>query len=200
MSQTDKTITLVTKATNSLTKVALEISKQSTALLELGGFSSQLSEEIEFKQSELTQLEQKIADETRRKNAELELRVLENADSVMVELLNDRGCVAIKSDDLRDLRQSLAQAEQSNEDAIESAVAAAKRSGEQALQAAVSNAKSTYAVDSANATAEIQMLRTQLSDARDNVAELKEMLNEERKARVEIAQAGTNINLSAPGK
>jgi len=200
MSEVKKTITAVTKATGALSKVSLELQKQ---LASLGGFSETvhiLAEDIEFKQQELSAIEQEISDAQRKANAELKLRILEDEDRVVISILNDRGCASIKTDDLNQLRHDLALAEQGNEEAIETAVAAAKSSAAKELAYTLSAAKSKHEVDVANDTATITMLTTQLTDARANNAELKQMLNEERTARVDIAKAGTNISVSAPSK
>lgn len=195
-----KVITLVTKAASSISKATTDLGKQMEALQSLVNTSVEITEEIEFKQSQLTQLEQQIADEARRKSAELELRVLEDEDLVLQQLLEARNAVEVPTKELNQLKSDLNLALQSNEDEINKAVAIAKNQGESALKSAVEKAKNEAALANAENVARISMLTTQLKDARDNVAELKEMLNEERKARVEIAQAGTNINVSAPSK
>lgn len=195
-----KVITLVTKAASSISKATTDLGKQMEALQSLVNTSVEITEEIEFKQSQLTQLEQQIADEARRKSAELELRVLEDEDAVLTQLLDARKSVDVPVKDLNELKTNLATALQINEAELNEAVAVAKRQGESALKAAVEKVKIEAELSQAENNAKISMLTTQLKDARDNVAELKDMLNAEREARVEIAQAGTNINLSTTGK
>lgn len=200
MTQVVKTITAVTKATGAFTKVTVELQKQIAGLTEMSASVESLAGDIEFKQQQLDAIEQAISDAQRKANAELKLRILEDEDEVVAGILADRGHGTINLEELRDLRRALASAEQGNEDAIENAVAAAKRTGEANLASAVSSVKSANEVASANDKARITMLETQLTDVRETNAELKSMLNDERQARVDIAKAGTNINVSAPSK
>lgn len=200
MSEVKKTITAVTKATGALSKISIELQKQMSAL---GGFSETvhiLAEDIEFKQQELTTIEQEISDAQRKANAELKLRILEDEDTVVKSILVNRGLTTIDADELNSLRNELAAAQYDNEDAINSAVAAQASKGKRELEAALTSAQLGHEVATANDTATITMLRTQLADAREANTELKQMLNEEREARVSIAKAGTNINVSAPSK
>ena len=200
MSEVNKTITAVTKATGSLNKVAVELQKQFQSLNGLTESVTLLAEDIEYKQQQLDAIEQTISDSQRKAKAELNLRILEDEDEVVSGILADRGTVAIDRDELTSLRNELTKAEYDNEDAVNSAVAVQVKKGQSELAAAVNAAKSAYAVESANDKARISMLETQLTDARENVAELKEMLNDERQARVDIAKAGMNINVAAPSK
>lgn len=200
MSEVNKTITAVTKATGSLNKVAVELQKQFQSLNGLTESVTLLAEDIEYKQQQLDAIEQTISDSQRKAKAELNLRILEDEDEVVSGILADRGTVAIDRDELTSLRNELTKAEYDNEDAVNSAVAVQVKKGQSELAAAVNAAKSAYAVESANDKARISMLETQLTDARENVAELKEMLNDERQARVDIAKAGMNINVAAPTK
>lgn len=200
MSEVKKTITAVTKATGALSKISIELQKQMSAL---GGFSETvhiLAEDIEFKQQELTAIEQEISDAQRKANAELKLRILEDEDSVVLSILQDRNCVAIKTEALTVLRQDLDTARNDASAAIAQAVAVEKAKGESKLVAETEKLKSANSVTTANDTASIKMLKEQLQDARNQSAELKLMLNEERQARVDIAKAGTSINVTAPSK
>lgn len=200
MSEVKKTITAVTKATGALSKISIELQKQMSAL---GGFSETvhiLAEDIEYKQQELSAVEQEISDAKRKANAELKLLILEDEDTIVKNILDNRGLTAIDTDELSTLRIDLTTAQYDNEDAINSAVAAQADKGKRELEAALTSAKLGHEVSTANDTATITMLRTQLADAREANTELKQMLNEEREARVSIAKAGTNINVTAPNK
>lgn len=184
----EKLLTVVSRATNGLTKAATAVAKEVAALQELNALTVELAEEIEFQTSEIKSLEQKKDDAVRRFDAELQLAKLEGEEALLGELLTTRGLSSIPTQELYNLRSDLQTAQENNEDAVNEAVAKAKALGESKLASAVTAAKQEASLEAAEDKALIKQQISTIADLRDSLREAKQALADEREARVEIAK------------
>lgn len=192
MSDSKTVISVTERATKAVATAASGLSKVVADLQSLADGSERISQEIQFKQQELGQIEAQFDEKFAEEKSKLKIKVLENEDGVLNSLLKARGLVAIEPGVVDGLRNELAVAQDSNEDAINAAVAAAERSAAIQLNAVKSNLEAAHKVAiaelNANTKADkdrIAMLTEQLEAARGD-------LKAERETRLEIAKADAN--------
>lgn len=192
MSDSKTVISVTERATKALTAASGNLAKVVADLATLSEGSEAISQEIQFKQQELGQIEVQFGEKFAEEKSKLKIKVLENEDAVLNSLLKTRGLVAIEPAVVDGLRNELAVAQDSNEDAINAAVAAAERSAAIQLNTVKSNLESAHKVAiaelNANTKADkdrITMLTEQLEAARGD-------LKAERETRLEIAKADAN--------
>lgn len=144
---------------------------------------------IEEKQSELAQLTQSTDDATRRSKVELELRVAENEDKVLADLLKKRGLALITVAEVEDMKTTIVKMEENMASDIASAIATAseKMSADHSLE--ISKLNSEHSVATAEANAKIGALQDKVSHLETGLINARDDLNAERQARVAIAEA-----------
>ena len=91
--ETKKTLTVIDRSTKALTTAADGIVKAAADLQGIASLASGLAQDIEFKQNELDNLDEQLVAKQREQAAELRLRVREDEDKVLAELLKARGLV-----------------------------------------------------------------------------------------------------------
>lgn len=184
-----KTLTVVDRSAKSLTAAADAVQK---AIADLGGITTiavNLSQEIEFKQSELNALSDQYVAKEREEAADLRLRVKENEEKVLAELLKSRGVVAVPPAQIKDLENMLAQSQASNEIAIAAAVKEAEARVSASFQARIAAANSDHKVETATLAATNGSLAERNVFLTAQIAQLQNEIQKERDARVQIAQA-----------
>lgn len=189
MSEVKKVITVAERSTKALVKVVADGQKLFSDLASLAASTVTLTEEIEFKQGQLADIENQIAASERESKAQLRLRVIENEDKVLAELMKARGYAVITHADLDALNSDLVAAKTDNEYAVSEAreagyQAAASKFGSENRDL-VSQHKVELAEHKAQATAKNQ----RISDLEAQVAELRGQITAERETRLEIAKA-----------
>ena len=188
-----KALTSVDRSTKSLVNAAdvlvKTVADQTAQVAALTSQQVALATDIEFKQNELESIDQVYSNKVRESNAELALRVKENADTVFETLLKERGLVALSPQRVLELEDAVTAAVDSKDEAIrsavDSAVAAVKTTYETTIAKQTADHKVEIAQLNANASSDkktITLLETQVADARDDLAE-------ERKARVASEEA-----------
>lgn len=188
-----KALTSVDRSTKSLVNAADVLIKTVTdQTAQVAALTSQqvaLATDIEFKQNELESIDQVYSNKVRESNAELALRVKENADTVFETLLKERGLVALSPQRVLELEDAVTAAVDSKDvavrSAVDTAVAAVKATYETTIAKQTADHKVEIAQLNANASSDkktITLLETQVADARDDLAE-------ERKARVASEEA-----------
>lgn len=148
-----------------------------------------LSQDIEFKQSELNALSEQYASKEREEAADLRLRVKENEEKVLAELLKSRGVVAVPPAQIKDLENMLAQSQASNEIAIAAAVKEAEARVSASFQARIASANSDHKVETATLSATNGSLAERNVFLTAQITQLQNEIQKERDARVQIAQA-----------
>lgn len=192
MTDSKTVISVTERATKAVTTAATGLTKVVAELQSLAEGSEKISQEIQFKQQELGQIEVQFNEKLAEEKSKLKIKVLENEDSVLNSILKARGLVAVEPGVVEGLRAELAISQQNNAEAVESAVADVKRSAAIELNAVKANLESAHKVAIAELTANskakddrIAMLTEQLEAARGD-------LKAERETRLEIAKADAN--------
>lgn len=155
---------------------------------------SNLSEQVQDKQSVLNSLtkehEQKVDD----LNYQLKIKVRDNKEATLKELLKEFGLAEIKKEALDDVYHNLNIAQQDNseklQEAVNDAVERAEAKAERTLDAVVADNKIKIAQFTAQATSDaktIDLLQTNLDQSRED-------LKKEREARVTIEEHRSNAS------
>ena len=184
-----KTLTVVDRSTKALVTAADSVAKVIVDLNAVTAIAVNLSQDIEFKQSELNALSEQYASKEREEAADLRLRVKENEEKVLAELLKSRGVVAIPPAQIKDLENALAQSQASNEIAIATAVKEAESRVAASFNARLAAANSDHKVETATLQATNGSLTERNVFLTAQIAQLQAEIQKERDARVQIAQA-----------
>lgn len=187
-----KTLTVVDRSAKSLTAAADAVQK---AIADLGGITTiavTLAQDIEFKQSELNALTDQYVAKEREQVAELRLRVKENEDKVLGELLNARKVVAVAPAIISNLEAELAQAKSANDVAIDAAVKEAKAGVAASFQSQLTAKESAHQVETATLKANNAAQAERNTFLAAQITQLQAEIQKERDARVKIAEAEAN--------
>ena len=189
MSEVKNVITVTDRSTKALTTASTALTKVAADLAGLVDSSTKLATEIEFRQSDLDNINVQFDTKFREATAEFKLKVLENEDKVLDGILKSRGLTTIAPNALSDLQYQLDAATASNEQELAAAEQKGANDARRAYQAELSNVQSNHKVEiaqlNANATAAAQRIEF-LTEQNDS---LKEQIREERETRLAIAQA-----------
>lgn len=189
---TDRSTKGIVKATTDLTKVLNDLQS-------LTASSESLAGEILFRQNELNNINAEFDQKFAEAKSDLRIRVLDNEDKVLEQLLKARGFVTITPAELTQVRQALIEAETSNADAIAEAVSKAETQGRIALNAAVAAKEAEHKVAIAELNANSAAKDSEIKFLKEQVEELRKTVTAERETRVKIAEAesqraGVTIN------
>ncbi len=189
MSEVKNFVTVTERSTKAMLAASANLTKTIADLTTLANTSEQIAQEIGFRQNELSQVEADYDQKLAEAKADLRIKVLNNEDQVLGNLLKSRGLISIDPVEVDNLRDDLATAERSQEEAIAQAVQQAVSQANREMQARLSQQESQHRVAIAELTANsnakddrVTMLTEQLEAAR---ADLKA----ERETRLAIAQA-----------
>lgn len=192
MSDSKTVISVTERATKAVATAAAGLSKVVSELQSLAEGSERISQEIQFKQQELGNIEVQFNEKLAEEKSKLKIKVLENEDGVLNTLLKARGLVAIEPGVVDGLRHELAVAQSGNEDAINTAVDAAKRSAAIELNAVKSNLESAHKVAIAELNANTKADKDRIAMLTEQLEAARADLKAERETRLEIAKADAN--------
>ncbi|MBL5840880.1 hypothetical protein I4U30_21675 [Enterobacter asburiae] len=192
MSDSKTVISVTERATKAVATAATGLSKVVADLQSLAEGSERISQEIQFKQQELGNIEAQFNEKLAEEKSKLKIKVLENEDGVLNALLKARGLVAIEPGVVDGLRHELSVAMDSNEDAITAAVDAAKRSAAIELNAVKSNLESAHKVAIAELNANTKADKDRIAMLTEQLEAARADLKAERETRLEIAKADAN--------
>lgn len=192
MSDSKTVISVTERATKAVATAATGLSKVVADLQSLAEGSERISQEIQFKQQELGNIEAQFNEKLAEEKSKLKIKVLENEDGVLNALLKARGLVAIEPGVVDGLRNELAVAQDSNEDAINAAVAAAERSAAIQLNSVKSNLESAHKVAIAELNANTKADKDRIAMLTEQLEAARADLKAERETRLEIAKADAN--------
>lgn len=182
----DKSTRALQTAADTLTKTVTELTASVTALTTQ---QIDLANDIEFKQSELETIVNETTVKQREQAAELRLRVREDEDTVFAELLKERGLVTQTPQEVQTLKAQLAEALEDNQDAIDDAVAKAVAEVTATYKTQLAQKDSDHKVQIATLQANEKATQERLNFLTTQNAKLETQIEEDRKARVEIAKA-----------
>lgn len=189
MSEIKKVITVADRSTKALTTATAGLTKVVAELQSLAESSVTLSQEIEYKQSELDNLGAQFDAKFREQNAELKLRVLESEDKVLDSILKARGLVGVAPAELETLRRDLATALTSNDDALMDARKQGGHDVAAAFQAKITAAEANHRIEITELNANSKAKDRRIQDLEAQVAGLNKQIDAERATRLAIAQA-----------
>lgn len=189
MSDTKTVVSVTERATKAVTAAAGNLTKVVLELQTLAEGSEQISQEIQFKQKELSQIETQYDEKLAEAKSALKIKTLENEDAVVNNILRARGLVSISPQEVSQLRDSLSVALDTNEDAVNTAVAQAKSEAARELQARLASQDSTHKIAVAELNAGNTAKDNRIKDLEAQVSELRDQIKAERDTRLEIARA-----------
>lgn len=189
MSEVKKVITVAERSTKALVKVVADGQKLFSELAGLANSTVTLTEEIEFKQGQLVDIDNQIAATEREAKAQLRLRVIENEDKVLAELMHSRGYAVISHADLDALNSDLAAAKTDNDFAVSEAREAGYQAAAAKFGAENRELASQHKVEMAEHKAQATAKNQRISDLEAQVTELRDQITAERNTRLEIARA-----------
>ncbi|EKT5916879.1 hypothetical protein [Salmonella enterica] len=189
MSEVKKVISLTERSTKAMVKAAGDMAKVATELNTLSQTSVTLAEEIEYRQAELAGLDSQFASKEREKAAELRLKVIENEDGVLADLMNKRGLASISNVELTQLKRDLENALDNNEEAVDTAREAGYSAAASKFTAEINQLKSDHRVEMAELNASSAAKDSRIEFLESQVAQLQGELKAERETRLKIAEA-----------
>ena len=189
MSEVKKVITVAERSTKTLVKIVADGQKVLAELASMADSNVILAEEIEFKQGQLADIENQIASTEREAKAQLRLRVIENEDKVLADLMKARGYAVITFSDLDSLNSELVAAKTDNEYAVSEAREAGYQAAAAKFGAENRELASQHKVELAEFKAQAVAKNQRISDLEAQVSELRWQITAERETRLEIAKA-----------
>ena len=184
-----KTLTIVDRSTKALNTAADAVVKAAQDLQNITVASTQLTQDIEFKQSELDSLEEQLLIKQREQAAELRLRVKENADSVLAELLKERGLITTTTKDVKEVETQLAKALADNSAEVEAAIQHTTAEITSVFKAQLAQKDSDHKVEIASLKANATAAQERITFLTAELAQARAQVEADRTARVEIAKA-----------
>ncbi|ELY2747183.1 hypothetical protein [Cronobacter malonaticus] len=139
-----------------------------------------MAEEIEYRQAELAGLDSQFASKEREKAAELRLKVIENEDGVLADLMKKRGLASISSVELTQLKRDLENALDNNEEAVNTAREAGYSAAASEFTAEINQLKSDHRVEMAELNASSAAKDSRIEFLESQVAQLQGELKAER--------------------
>jgi hypothetical protein len=182
-----KTLTIMDKSTRALAKALNEVNTAVVTLAQMHSQNEALASEIDYQSSQLEGINKAIDLAQRENAAELKLRVKEDSIAVLDELLRGFSLANISTKDLAILKAGLLSAEKDNKEAIKSAVADSVNAGKLLSDAESVRLIADHEVASAKLEAGQESLESKVEFLTQSNAQLTEMLNSEREARVTTA-------------
>ncbi|EPJ5862814.1 hypothetical protein JRA82_003646 [Raoultella ornithinolytica] len=189
MSEVKKVITVAERSTKALVKVVADGQKLFSELASLSQSTVLLTEEIEFKQGQLADINNQIAATEREEKAQLRLRVIENEDKVLAELMRSRSYAVITHVELDALNSDLVAAKTDNDFAVSEAREAGYQAAASKYSAENRDLLSQHKVELAEHKAQATAKNQRISDLEAQVTELRDQITAERNTRLEIARA-----------
>ena len=192
VSVTDRSTKAITTAVGNLSKVASELQT-------LASSSEAIAQEIQFRQGELNQINTDFDQKLAEAKSDLRIKVLDNEDKVLEQLLKARGLTTIAPSELVQLKSNLEEAEASNDEAIRAAVEQANTAASNELRARLAQQASEHKVAIAELNANGSAKDQKIAFLTEQVEELRKTVTAERETRVKIAEAeaqraGVTIN------
>lgn len=185
----DKTTRAITAATSALQKAMAEASAGVDNLVQT---EVELGHAIADKNLELQAVEEQVEHASRKAAADLKLRIYEDENTVLAQLLEARGLVTTTAEALQAQAQELRAAQQLAQrteiEAVGVAVKAAKAEADMELQ----RVQSQHAVEIAQLTANAASSQETISLLKGQITSLQESINATREADVKKAEAAAN--------
>jgi len=185
-------ITAIEKAIKALTKIQADTLKTQQELGQLCSIIPETMEEIQLQQGKLETLESEYDEKFRKAKADLNLKVYENEESVLVALMKKRGYAVITEEALAAQQEEAAKMLKDFDGQVGKAVAIATNQAKAIAEKEALEASSTWKVEKAELQAQEKAAQGKVAMLEQQVQQLQETITEERKARIEIAASDAN--------
>ena len=189
MSEVKKAATAIDRATKAAAKVAADAVKAANDLQAVVNAAAAQTVQMEDAQAKLDALDQEYSDKQRLAAAELNIRVSENEQKVMRELMKKNGMAEISQADLHIK-------ERSSMDAIDSALRENERIKADFLNQAkaefnlqVGKLQSDHAVQMAQTKADLEAKDSKIAFLQSQLSYAQAQVEAERSTRLEVAKA-----------
>lgn len=189
MSETKKVITVTDRSTKALVVATTGLAKIASDLSALSESTVKLADDIEFKQSQLDNLNVEFDNKFRESAAQLRLRVLEDEDGVLIDLLQNRGLAHVKVTVLNELERNLESALADNSQAVAEAEANGFRKGAAEFQQKLKDAEAAHRIQTAELTAKSNAKDDRIALLLEQLEEARGQIKAERETRLAIAEA-----------
>lgn len=189
MSETKKVITVADRSTKALVVATTGLAKIASDLSALSESTVKLADDIEFKQSQLDNLNVEFDNKFRESAAQLRLRVLEDEDGVLINLLQNRGLAHVKVTVLNELESNLETALADNSQAVAEAEANGFRKGAAEFQQKLKDAEAAHRIQTAELTAKSNAKDDRITLLIEQLEEARGQIKAERETRLAIAEA-----------
>lgn len=189
MSETKKVITVADRSTKALAVATTGLAKIASDLSALSESTVKLADDIEFKQSQLDNLNVEFDNKFRESAAQLRLRVLEDEDGVLIDLLQKRGLAHVKVSILNELENNLETALADNSQAVAEAEANGFRKGAAEFQQKLKDAEAAHRIQTAELTAKSNAKDDRIALLLEQLEEARGQIKAERETRLAIAEA-----------
>lgn len=189
MSETKKVITVADRSTKALVVATTGLAKIASDLSALSESTVKLADDIEFKQSQLDNLNIEFDNKFRESAAQLRLRVLEDEDGVLINLLQSRGLAHVKVSVLNELESNLETALADNSQAVAEAEANGFRKGAAEFQQKLKDAEAAHRIQTAELTAKSNAKDDRIALLLEQLEEARGQIKAERETRLAIAEA-----------
>lgn len=189
MSETKKVITVADRSTKALAVATAGLAKVASDLTALSESTIKLADDIEFKQSQLDNLNVEFDNKFRESAAQLRLRVLEDEDGVLIDLLQSRGLAHVKVSVLNELENNLETALADNSQAVAEAEANGFRKGAAEFQQKLKDAEAAHRIQTAELTAKSNAKDDRIALLLEQLEEARGQIKAERETRLAIAEA-----------
>lgn len=189
MSETKKVITVADRSTKALVVATTGLAKIASDLSALSESTVKLADDIEFKQSQLDNLNVEFDNKFRESAAQLRLRVLEDEDGVLINLLQSRGLAHVKVSVLNELESNLENALADNSQAVAEAEANGFRKGAAEFQQKLKDAEAAHRIQTAELTAKSNAKDDRIALLLEQLEEARGQIKAERETRLAIAEA-----------
>lgn len=184
---------VVTTATDRITKnmaaIIAAAAKTASELEPLAARATELADDIQERQSQLAALDVQIGETERRQRAELRVRLVENADQVLNELLSSRSLARISEHDVREMTARIDGAEEAKAAAVAAAEKAVAGALHGTYRGQLTELEAKHRVDTAELTANTKSLMDRNNFLSQEVEQLRQQIADERNARIEIARS-----------
>lgn len=189
MSETKKVITVADRSTKALAVATAGLAKVASDLTALSESTIKLADDIEFKQSQLDNLNVEFDNKFRESAAQLRLRVLEDEDGVLIDLLQNRGLAHVKVSVLNELENNLESALADNSQTVAEAEANGFRKGAAEFQQKLKDAEAAHRIQTAELTAKSNAKDDRIALLLEQLEEARGQIKAERETRLAIAEA-----------
>lgn len=200
LTSVDRSTKALNTAADTLVKATQE---QAAQVVLLTGQLSNLATDIQVKQSELGALNDELATNQRENAAELRLRIKEDREKVLKELLQESGLVAKTPAEIKEVQAQLAEALSDNQDAVDAVKETVTATLTQQYTARISTLESDHKVAIAQLNANTVADQRAIASQAEQITQLRSDLAEERKVRVQTEEARSRaqgVVVNASGK